>query len=216
MNLIKFRLRKLIYPITKIITIFSIITTFSLLIIAYTPLSNKLSKYFFIKPNLEKSNAILVLSGGSYPGGILTLFTFERVVQGVSLYKETLGDKIIFIGNTNNHTPADAQAMRELAIKLGVPDEDILVGTTSGDTYLNFQEAAQIMNQNGIKDILLVTSSVHSLRSQLVANKIGVNVHPASLSVDEYREESVDRLILFWYEIRETFALLLYKAKGYI
>lgn len=198
--------------------LFGFLITFFItsILIAFTPLANWLAPLFFIEPVLQKSDAVIVLSGGSYPNGRLTVFTIERVIDGIYLYKEGWAKKIIFVGNSENHQIPDAQKMKELAIKLGIPEEDILVGLNSPNTYFNLREAAEIMKQNEMETALLVTSSIHTKRSLLVAKKLNLALSPASFSVDQYRQVSVDRLILFWFETREAVALAVYKLRGWI
>jgi len=188
---------------------------FSLLVL-FSPIANWLAILFFVEPKLQKTDAIIVLSASSYPDGTLTLFTLGREIEGISLYKEGWAKKIIFVGNSGDGKTPDAFKMKELAIKLGVPERDILIGSNSFNTYYNLLETQEIMKRENLNNALLVTSSTHTRRSLLVAKKLGLEIYPASFSVDKYRQVSADRLVLFWSEIREIIAIVYYKFKGWI
>lgn len=120
------------------------------------------------------------------------------------------------MGNSGDGKTPDAFKMKELAIKLGVPERDILIGSNSFNTYYNLLETQEIMKRENLNNALLVTSSTHTRRSLLVAKKLGLEIYPASFSVDKYRQVSADRLVLFWSEIREIIAIVYYKFKGWI
>lgn len=208
--------KSIINKVSRITVVLAVISSILIISVAVTPVSNIFSKYFFIQPQIKKTDVIIVLSGGSYPNGTPTLFTIERVINGILLYKNNLGKMIIFVGNTNNNIHPDAQIMKDIATNLGISEKDILIETKSGDTYSNLKEVDSIMKNNNFKDALLVTSPVHMLRANLVAQKIGMDIYPATLSFDVYRTEPIDRLILMWTETREIIALLIYTLKGYI
>lgn len=194
----------------------SIMVFILLLVIIFTPFTNWLAPLFYIEPNIQKADAIVVLSGGTYPDGTLSASTLQRTVDGIVLFKNKLAKKMIFVGNSGEKKVSDAQTMKELAIKMGTEEDDIIIGTSSADTYSNILETKEIMRDKNINTGLLVTSSTHMKRALLVSSKQGLILYPASLSVDKYRHVSVDRLVLFWSEVRESLALAIYAIKGYI
>lgn len=195
------------------ISILAGLIAISALLIIWTPVSNWLSDLFFVKNEPRKSDAIIVLSGGAYPNGILSLFTIGRVTEGIILYKKGFAKKIIFVGDSKNNRITDAQKMSELAVQLGVPGQDILTGEFSSDTHTDLLEAKKVMDRENLNRALIVTSSTHTLRTSLVAKKINLNGIPVVLSADKYRQDSVDRIILFWFELREMAALVIFKLR---
>lgn len=186
------------------------------LLVMFTPVANWLSNFFYVKPEIQKADAVVILSASSYSDGTLSLFSLERVVRGVSLYKQGLVETVVFVGNSGINKDPDAATMKKVAVEMGIPEAKVLVGCNSTNTYYNFMEAKEIMEKNNIQTALLVTSSTHLKRSMMIVGKLKLNVYPASLSVDQYRQVSVDRLTLFWAELKEMIALSYYKLKGWI
>ena len=181
---------------------------FFLFLVFFTPFSNYLAQPLVILPQIEKGEAILVLSGGSYDNGQLSSFSLERTVQAVKLYREGWAKKIIFSGKGGFD---DALAMRELALSLGVEKENILVDNQAASTYENILFFSATAKENDFKKILLVTSPIHLRRSLLIAEKISPEIEflPASFpSYDSFRRHPLDRLILFWFTAREYLGIL--------
>lgn len=185
-----------------------------IILAAFTPIPNFLARPLIIQPRPEKADAILVLSGGVYPNGSLSYFGQERVVQGVLLYKKGLAQKIIFSGGVSlgNHEIDDAGAMKKVAVDLGVKEEDTLLENQSRDTLENLVNSKKIIEEKEFQKVLLVTSAIHTYRSILIAKRLGLELIPASPNpFEEYRQTPIDRLLLFYFTIREYGALLLYR-----
>lgn len=190
-----------------------------IVLMAFTPLPNFLARPLIIPPKPEKADAILVLSGGVYPNGSLSYFTQERVVQGVALYKKGFAPKIIFSGGLSlgNRDQFDSDAMKRVAVELGVREEDILLENQSKNTFENLVNSKKIIEEKGFKKVLLVTSAIHTYRSVTVAKKLGVELIPASpVPFEEYRQTPIDRLLLFYFVVREYSALLIGQLKNLI
>lgn len=181
------------------------VSLFVLILVFLTPLSSWLAKPLIIAPSIQNGDAILVLSGGSYPNGQLSSFSLERTVQGVKLYRDGFSNKIIFSGKGQGESQ-DALFMKSTAMSLGVKEEDIVTENQSVSTYENILYSTRIIKEKGYSKILLVTSPIHVRRSMMIAGKISpeIQLFPASFnSYDEYRSHPLDRLILFWFTIRE-------------
>ncbi len=183
-----------------------------IILAAFTPLPNFLARPLIIPPEPEKADVILVFSGGVYQNGSLSYFTLERVVQGVILYKNGFASKIIFSGGLSlgNKNESDSDAMKKVAVGLGVKEEDIILENQSKNTIENLKNSQKIFTEKGFKKVLLVTSAIHTYRSILIAKKLGLELIPASpVPFEEYRQTPIDRLLLFYFTIREYGALLL-------
>ena len=140
----------------------------------------------------EKIDAIVVLCGGivegqpvllenekSYPGP----FTTYRLLYGYFAWKELMVPIIVSGGRPFMSLPeAGADVMRSFLLKLGVPDAFIILERRSRNTWENAQFTLKICDENGFKNILLVTSSFHMPRAVLAFSKGNVNVYPAPAS----------------------------------
>lgn len=183
------------------------------IIFAYTPLVNFIAKPLIIPPTLEKADSALVLSGGVYPNGALSYFTSERIIRAVSLYKDGLVSKIILSGGVSlgNKDIHDADAMKQVALSLGVLEKDIILENQSRNTYENLTFSKKIIEENKFNNVLLVTSAIHTRRSLKISQSIGLNLIPASPTpFEDYRSMPIDRLLLAYFTIREYGALLFY------
>ena len=100
----------------------------------------------------------------------------ERVKTTVDAYKEGRIKKIIFMGGTNgvsnqnNSTIPEAIKMKELALSLGVKEEDILIDDTSNNTFENIENAMKLLPSD-INHISIITSEFHLKRCYAILKK---------------------------------------------
>ncbi len=104
-----------------------------------------------------KVDAIVVVSGGK---------TIDRVSHGVKLWHENLASKIVFSGNSADpNSPSDAFFMQDYALIHGeVPEDAILLDEESNDTTENAINVSKIIEEQGWKSVILVTSPYHQRR----------------------------------------------------
>lgn len=205
---------------SKFITRFTILISFiflsSILLVTYTPLANWLAKPLSIPSRIEKADVIVVLSGGTYPNGALSYFTLEREIWGLKLYHEGYAPKIIFAGGKTQSEIPDAFFMEKFALDFGIPKQDIIKESYSRNTFENILNTTEIMEKQGFKTALLVTSPIHLKRAMMLTGKTGLHFLPASPpSFDHLRKVPIDRALLFYFTTREYFALTFSKFKGH-
>lgn len=111
---------------------------------------------------LEKAGAIVVVSGGDNDA---------RIKKGVELYKEGWAPTLIFSGAAAEGNISNAKAMKRIAVKQGVPAEDILIEEKSETTIENAQLTAVLVAEYGYKNIILVTSPYHQRRTYQLFKK---------------------------------------------
>jgi uncharacterized SAM-binding protein YcdF (DUF218 family) len=130
----------------------TIILIFSIIVIA--PLA--ISVYLSPQDKLEKSDAIVVISGGD---------TAARINEGTKLYQESWAPLIIFSGAAATGDVSNALSMKRIAQKKGVAGEDILIEEKSKTTAENAKFVSEIVREKNIKSIILVTSPYHQRRA---------------------------------------------------
>jgi len=126
----------------------------------------------------------VVVLGGGYddtggavpPTSRLSPFTLERLVEGIRVYRNLPGAKLIMSGRGYGALPTEAAVMQQAAESLGVPAADIRQEGESDDTP---DEARLIQAMVGNDRIVLVTSAVHMQRSVRLFEKQGLTVIPA-------------------------------------
>lgn len=108
-------------------------------------------------------DAIVAVSGGD---------TVARTNHAISLYQNEWAPLLIFSGAAQDKTgPSNALAMRQLAIAAGVPARDILIEEDSANTQQNAENTNQLLAENDIKSVILVTSGYHQRRASLEFNR---------------------------------------------
>lgn len=101
----------------------------------------------------------------------------ERVNTALEAYKIGRVKKLIFTGGVNgvsnqdNNQIPEAIRMKELAIKLGVKEDDILVEATSNNSFENVDNVFAMLPQD-INSIAIITSEFHLKRCMaIIKNK---------------------------------------------
>lgn len=120
-----------------------------------------------------KSDTIVVLGARIYlRPNVLNPCMVARVDKAVDLYKEDYASKIIFSGGIDKEDGTiEAEAMKQMAIKKGVPESNILTESKSKSTFENIQNSQNVMNDNGLRTAIIVTEPFHTPRAALVAKK---------------------------------------------
>lgn len=101
-----------------------------------------------------------------------SVFGQERVEKAVQIYQRGQASKIIFSGGLGKDgTQPEALIMKEYAMKLGVPEDAILVETQSNNTVENIAATLLLLTKEGpihrIKRILVVTNFPYVKRVML-------------------------------------------------
>jgi uncharacterized SAM-binding protein YcdF (DUF218 family) len=95
--------------------------------------------------------------------------------------------------------PKEAEEMKRLAVRLGVPDNEIMLEDRSRTTYENLVETRRLL---GPKSVLLVTTAMHLPRAVALARKQGLEAvpfpcgyHAADLPSDSWRHADLFDLL---------------------
>jgi SanA protein len=138
----------------------------------------------------------LVLGAGLWKDGTPTPALYDRVATAVDLYKAGKVRKLLMTGDNRFVNYNEPEAMRQLAIQLGVPNEDIVLDYAGRRTYDSCYRAREIFE---VKQVVIVTQRFHLDRSLFLCDAMGV----ASVGV------VADRRVyqtLRWWELREALA----------
>lgn len=144
----------------------------------------------------------------------------DRLWQTMELYKEGYLDKIFIVGGSGevfNQEFKESQILKDYLIKLGIPEEDILIETNSRNTYENAVEAAKILKpKENNHSYLLITSAFHMRRSNTCFKKQGFECD--TYVTDRYagkRKFTAD-LLVPKAEILDNWNLLIHEVSGYV
>lgn len=106
----------------------------------------------------------------------------DRVFYGAQLYREGKAPIVIASGGRiewKGSGPPESGDMAVILETLGVPKEAIIEEPRSLNTYENAVYVRQILQERGIKRVLLVTSAMHMPRSLLIFKRQGIEAIPA-------------------------------------
>ncbi|MCJ8005924.1 YdcF family protein [Lederbergia wuyishanensis] len=96
-----------------------------------------------------------------------------RLPRAIQLYQEGRANKLLFSGGVawNGNDLPEAIVLKNKAMELGIPEEDILIETISTNTKENILASLLVLDRycdlHKIKRILIVTASYHMKRTYL-------------------------------------------------
>ncbi|MBI5344220.1 MAG: YdcF family protein [Deltaproteobacteria bacterium] len=220
----------------KAVKRFCIAFTLIALVIMYTPVANILARPLIVEEGaLKRSDIIAVLGGGAYKNGVLGGASTERLIKGLLLYRKGWSRRLIFSGGSigsqsrkilrdvfKPESPAhisavEAEIMKDISVVLGIPGQDAALDAVSTNTRENLRNIRAYMEKEGLKTCILVTSATHMRRSQMAAQKLGLDCVPAPIvDTTMYRTGAIDRAGLLREIMWEYAGLALYRIYGYI
>jgi len=127
---------------------------------------------------------VVVLSGGSSSDthlpitGRLSHASLVRLVEGIRIHRKLPKSKLILSGGGAFNTVTEAKTMADVAVALGINDEDIVLESESRDTKDQARLIRKILGHNRF---ILVTSASHMPRSIALFQKKDMNPIPAPI-----------------------------------
>lgn len=191
---------------------------------------------------LPQAEAIVLLGGGTRPQMPPRPMSEmneagDRVGYAAKLYHEGKAPFIVvsggFIEFYGSSVP-EADAMQELLMAFGVPEDAIVREERSRNTYENAIYVREIADTQGFNEILLVTSGLHMPRSVAIFEHQGFDVVPAPVDFlatwgEEGRTSEVgvggwllklipnsERLDFSTRSLREYIGMVVYRLRGWL
>jgi uncharacterized SAM-binding protein YcdF (DUF218 family) len=126
-----------------------------------------------------KADAVVVLGiagRGSEPSPIYQ----ERLNHGIDLYKQGFAPLMIFTGGSRfPGYPNEADLGVKYALAHGVLQGDILFERKARITEQNCRFIKELMDQEGIKRVIIVSDPLHMRRAMLMAHDLHMDAHPS-------------------------------------
>ncbi|MFQ5446728.1 MAG: YdcF family protein [Saprospiraceae bacterium] len=154
----------------------------------------------------------------------------NRFLNAYELYKTGKVRKLLLTGGSGEvlqKGPSEAEKMREFLLRIGVPQEDIIVEGKSRNTHENAVFTKKILDEiyPSQPSCLLLTSAVHMRRSTGCFTQAGVKYTP--FSVDFLQEDDKwspqfflipdPSAVMYWEGmVKEWVGCLAYRIKGYM
>lgn len=131
----------------------------------------------------EKPDCIIVLGCGVRADGTPSDMLEDRIKEGVFLYKKGAAEKIIMSGDHGRKNYDEVNVMKDYAINLGVPSEDIFMDHAGFSTYESIYRAKEIFK---VKSAIIVTQGFHLPRALYIANSFGIDAKGVSADLRKY------------------------------
>jgi SanA protein len=142
----------------------------------------------------------IVFGAGLWRNGTPTPVLQDRIETAAHLYFDGKVEKLLMSGDNRFIYYNEPGAMREYAISLGVPVEDIVLDYAGRRTYDTCYRAKAIF---GVEKAILVTQAFHMPRALYICNQLGVESQGVVADNRYYRKLSR----LYW-NLRELPAIL--------
>ena len=140
----------------------------------------------------------VVFGAGLHRDGQPTTVLADRVTTAAALYHQGKVKRILMSGTVRGSDYDEPSAMRSLALKIGVPVEDILIDTGGNRTLHTCLRARQIF---GVEQALLVSQRFHLPRALVICDASGLSAVGVAADLHPYRFQ-------FLWELREIPATL--------
>lgn len=117
-----------------------------------------LGYYLAPQDELVKADAIVAISGDEG----------QRLTSALNLYRDGWASVLVFSGAARDPaSPSNASAMRQKALEAGVDSDDIIIEEGSHNTRENAHNVGELLREQGLDSIILVTSPYHQRRAHL-------------------------------------------------
>lgn len=148
-------------------------------------------------PTTEPPPIAVVFGAGIRTNGDLSPVLYDRVLTAVELYRANRVKKILMSGDNRFENYDEPTAMKNAAIKLGVPESDIVLDYAGRRTYDTCRRAKEIFE---IQRAILVTQEFHQARALYLCNNLGVD--SIGITANRRQYEGAD----YW-SLREFFSI---------
>jgi SanA protein len=152
----------------------------------------------YASSEVPPSRVAIVFGAGLWRDGSPTPILADRVTMAANLYFSGKVEKLLMSGDNRFVDYNEPEAMRQLALSLGVPDEAIVRDYAGRRTYDTCYRARAIF---GVQQAILVTQVFHMPRAIYLCNHLGVEAVGVESDLRRYPRSSM----LVW-RVRELLA----------
>ena len=163
----------------------------------------------------------------SRPGHLEFNEHVERILEGISLVKRGIADKLLIAGGSGDpfdRRLSEARVLRTFALEFGLRDEQVLLEEVSRNTYESAVNATRIIRAGHYRQLVLITSAAHMYRAAATFHKQGLFPQPYPVDFQTNGGgihlfdflPSVRALDVMTDVVHELIGLVMYRLQGYI
>ena len=124
----------------------------------------------------RQTDAVVVLGAVMAAPGVPGPALRRRLEHGVAVFFARDAAHLLVSGGVVGPPPAEAHAMRDMALARGVAAEQIVVEDVARNTFENAVYSGRIMRERGWRNVIVVTDSYHMPRALYVFRRLGLTV----------------------------------------
>lgn len=132
---------------------------------------------------LGEVDCVLVLGCGVHPDGRPSDMLADRIAQGVALYENGTSPKLLMSGDHGRSDYDEVNTMRDVAVEVGVPADDVFMDHAGFSTYESMYRARDVFQA---KRIVIVSQEYHLYRALYVAERLGLDAYGVSADLRPY------------------------------
>ena len=165
---------------------------------------------FSFEVSNKPADSIIIL-GAAVSGNKPSPVFEERIKHGINLYQQGLAKKIIFTGGVGSDKDFSESAVgRSVALRAGVPLEDILIEQLSRTTQENLHFAKNLMESSSLHSAIIVSDPLHMKRAIIMAEDLGIDAQSSPTPTTKYKGLKVR----FDFLLREIYFINHYHLTG--
>lgn len=176
----------------------------ALFAIHQTVLTAGKGKVFAPDDEIVQRTVGLVLGARVYSDGRLSRMLADRVDAGIVLYERGTVEKLLMSGDNRSQNYNEVTAMRNYAIRNGVPSNDVVRDFAGFRTYDSIYRAKELW---GLDNLVIISQKFHLPRAIYIAENLGINVVGVyavdkkyrSLIKSEFREKAAR--VVAWFDV---------------
>jgi vancomycin permeability regulator SanA len=125
----------------------------------------------------RQADAAIVFGARAYADGTCSEALTNRVATAVKLYHDGSVGRLIMSGGPGDGAVTEPQAMRDLAVRLGVPAERIVLDESGLNTRASVQNVHRLLDRMQAHRLLAVSHFYHLPRVKMAFQRQGLTVY---------------------------------------
>lgn len=150
----------------------------------------------------------IVLGARAYADGTTSPPLRQRVRTSCDLYRAGLAPAMLFSGGPADGGMNETEAMRRLAMKLGVPERAIVLDPAGVSTEATVENTVPMIRRAGARRVLVVSHFYHLPRIKMTYQRYGMNVLTVPARIDRFTPD------LLYSMLREVGGLWIYYLRA--
>ncbi len=137
-----------------------------------------LQMVFFGKTDYRRpADVAVVLGARAYADGRPSDALADRVRTACGLYRDGLVRKLIFSGGPGDGPITESEAMKRMALRLGVKTEDIVLDEAGVNTRATVRNTEMLFRELHASRVLVVSHFYHLPRVKMAYHQVGLEIY---------------------------------------